>query len=82
MPAAGIRSLQPNEINTVISACVGLGNGVLLRHNTQETLRGDAGSNRTLQSHVDSAFGSSSHSLSSANMHVSKLKPRAISVSN
>lgn len=52
MPAAGIRSLQPNEINTVISACVGLGNGVLLRHNTQETRRDDAGSNRTLESLV------------------------------
>lgn len=52
MPAAGIRSLQPNEINTVISACVGLGNGVLLRHNAQETRWGDAGSNRTLESLV------------------------------
>lgn len=48
MPAAGIRSLQPNEINTVISACVGLGNGVLLRHNAQETRRGDAGSSWAL----------------------------------
>ncbi len=52
MPAAGIRSLQPNEINTVISACVGLGNGVLLRHNAHETQREDAGSNWTLESLV------------------------------
>ncbi len=52
MPAAGIRSLQPNEINTVISTCVGLGNGVLLRHNAQETRREDAGSNWTLESLV------------------------------
>lgn len=52
MPAAGIRSLQPNEINTVISACVGLGNGVLLRHNAQEMRREDAGSSRTLESLV------------------------------
>lgn len=52
MPAAGIRSLQSNEINTVISTCVGLGNGVLLRHNAQETRREDAGSNWTLESLV------------------------------
>lgn len=52
MPAASIRSLQPNEINTVISTCVGLGNGVLLRHNAQETRWEDAGSNWTLESLV------------------------------
>lgn len=39
LPAAGIRSLQPNEINTVISVCVGVRNTALLKHNTRERKR-------------------------------------------